>query len=246
MTPSPDSLIDAAANALAAVRQRSPRIQCLTNTVAQQITANVLLAVGARVSMATHPDEVAAMSASADAVLINLGTLDEPRVAAIPRLLSDPHVMSKPRVLDPVFVEHSPLRLALARQIVAAGALIVKGNACEMAALDLPRHATRIVTGQIDRIAHDGAQVSIDNGHPFMALVTGLGCAAGALAAGFASVERDALRASVGAMAVFGIAGEMAARSADGPGSFAVAFIDAIAAMDEAQLRARARITVDA
>src|SRR5512140_2630290 len=98
------------ASVLARVRRERPRVQCLMNTVGQQITANVLLAAGARVSMATHPDEVIDMTMSAEALLINLGTLDATRVEAIPRLLADQRLTRVPRVLDPVFVEHSTVR----------------------------------------------------------------------------------------------------------------------------------------
>jgi hydroxyethylthiazole kinase len=215
---------------LARLRARAPRVQCLTNTVAQQITANVLLAVGARVSMATHPDEVVDMTASADALLINLGTLDAARVAAIPRLLADRRVLAKPRVLDPVFVEHSPLRRALALQVIAAGPLIVKGNAAELAVLALPASVTRIETGAVDRMAGAGSVREISGGHPWMAEVTGLGCALGGLIAACAAVEADPVKAGVAALEAFARAGERAAARASGPGSFAVAFVDALAA----------------
>ena len=231
----------AAAATLMRLRARAPRVQCLMNTVGQQITANVLLAVGARVSMATHPDEVVAMTASADALLINLGTLDEARIAAIPRLLADERVLALPRVLDPVFIQHSPRRLELARSIVAAGPLIVKGNAAELAALDLPAHATRVQTGAVDRISGGGSAdaVEIARGHRWMAEVTGLGCAAGALIAACAAVEPDPVVASAAALEMFGAAGELAAARSQGPGSFAVAFLDALAALDEQALTAR-------
>lgn len=214
---------------LARVRARAPRVQCLTNTVAQQITANVLLAVGARVSMATHPDEVIDMSASADALLINLGTLDAAREAAIPRLLADARAMALPRVLDPVFVEHSARRFALAQQIIAAGPLIVKGNAAELAALELPAHATRVETGAVDCVQHGLDRIALSAGHPLMSRVTGLGCALGGLIAACAAVEPDPALASAAALHAFGRAGEQAAIHAAGPGSFAVAFIDALA-----------------
>jgi hydroxyethylthiazole kinase len=219
---------------LARVRSRAPRVQCLTNTVAQQITANVLLAVGARVSMATHPDEVVDMTASADALLINLGTPDAARVAAIPRLLADVRVLAKPHVLDPVFVEHSPLRRALAQQVIAAnmvkaGPLIVKGNAAELAALVLPASVIRIETGANDRVSGAGSVREISGGHPWMAEVTGLGCALGGLIAACAAVEGDPVKAGAAALEVFARAGERAAAGASGPGSFAVAFIDALA-----------------
>ena len=228
---------------LARLRTRAPRVQCLTNTVAQQITANVLLALGARVSMATHPDEVVAMTAGADALLINLGTLDTARQEAIPRLLADPRVSAKPRVLDPVFVEHSPLRMALALQVVAAGPLIVKGNATELAALDLAPEIVRAETGPVDRITGRGRQIQIANGHPWMAEVTGLGCAAGAAIAAFAAVENDPVHASAAALLAFGVAGELAAAASRGPGSFAVAFIDALTSLTTADLTKTARIT---
>ena len=232
-----------AAAILARVRARAPRVQCLTNTVAQQITANVLLATGARVSMATHPDEVVAMTASAEALLINLGTLDAARVEAIPRLLADARVLVLPRVLDPVFVEHSPLRMTLARQVLAAGPLIVKGNAGELAALHLTGNVVRVETGPTDLIsAADGAAIAISNGHPWMAEVTGLGCALGGLIAACAAVEADPAKAATAAVLAFGVAGQLAAARAQGPGSFAAAFIDALAGLDATALDKHARI----
>lgn len=239
-----DRLASESAAVLAAVRRARPRVQCLTNTVAQQITANVLLAAGARVSMATHPDEVVEMTAGAAALLLNLGTIDRARIRAIPRLLADARVLSKPRVLDPVFVEHSRVRRAIARSVIAAGPLIVKGNASELSALALPEDATRVETGAIDRISSAGVPtVTASNGHPYMALVTGLGCALGGLIAACAAVEPAATKSATAAVLAFGIAGEIAAERAVGPGSFAVAFIDAIADLDDASLLARARIS---
>lgn len=238
-------LVDDAIAVLAALRTRAPRVQCLTNTVAQQITANVLLAAGARVSMATHPAEVVDMTASADAVLFNLGTIDAARIDAIPRLLADARVGALPRVLDPVFVEHSPLRLALATRIVAAGPLIVKGNAGELAALLLPPSATRVETGATDRIATGTSTIEIRNGHAWMAEVTGLGCALGGLIAACAAVETDAVVAATSAVLAFGVCGEVAARTSAGPGTFAANFIDAIAGLNAATLRSHARLGME-
>lgn len=238
-----EEIVKQSAFILAAVRRERSRVQCLTNTVAQQITANVLLAAGARVSMATHPDEVVEMTATADALLVNLGTIDAARIEAIPRLLADARIMAKPRVLDPVFVEHSRMRRGIAQRVIAAGSLIVKGNAGELAALELPATATRVETGPVDRITLIGRPtIEIANGHSYMALVTGLGCALGGLIAACAAVEPDAMTAATAAVLAFGVAGEIAAERAVGPGSFAVAFVDAIASLDEVSLNARARL----
>ena len=81
--------LDAAsvASILARVARRRPRVHCLTNTVAQNLTANMLLAFGAVPSMASHPEEVAAVAAGAGAILINLGTLGLEGERAIPKLV---------------------------------------------------------------------------------------------------------------------------------------------------------------
>ena len=243
MHRSAQSVVADCAAVLGRVRSETPRVQCLTNTVAQQITANVLLASGARVSMASHPDEVTDMAASAQALLINLGTLDTQRIDAIPRLLVDLRVTGLPRVLDPVFVEHSRLRLALARQVIAAGPLIVKGNSRELAALELPVHATRVETGVNDCIGTEpGKRLIITNGHRRMAEVTGLGCALGGLIAACAAVDADPLKAATAAVLAFGVAGDIAGAMSQGPGSFAVNFIDALGQLDGDAITTHARI----
>ena len=68
-----------AGDLLARMRARRPRVHCITNAVAQNFTANVLLAAGAIPSMTIAPDEIAEFVARADALLVNLGTFDAER-----------------------------------------------------------------------------------------------------------------------------------------------------------------------
>ena len=68
-----------AAALLDRLRTRKPRVHCITNTVAQNFTANVLLAIGAVPSMTLSVEEIGAFVAGADALLVNLGTLDRER-----------------------------------------------------------------------------------------------------------------------------------------------------------------------
>ena len=76
-----------------------------------------------------------------------------------------------------------------------------------------------------------------------MQAVTAMGCAASALVAACLCVEKDAFVATASALLAFGVAGEIAAQSANGPGSFAVAFIDALHTLDRAALIERARVS---
>lgn len=241
----PNDQLDAAmvASVLARVAQRRPRIHCLTNTVAQNVTANMLLAFGAIPSMASHPDEVAAVAAGAGAILINLGTISLEGERAVPSLTEVARAQGKPLVLDPVFVDLSPLRMRLAEEVLRLPGVVVRGNAAEMRALApllaAAPGAIRVTTGAIDRIEAPSGWLEIGHGHPLMAKVTGLGCASSALVAACCAVERDPLLAAGAALTAYGIAGEIAAERCAGPGSFAMHLVDALAALDEAGLLAR-------
>ncbi len=78
-----------------------------------------------------------------------------------------------------------------------------------------------------------------------MPKVTGLGCTATALCGAFAAVEPDPLRATVAAMAVMGIAGEIAAEEAAGPGSLQVLFLDALHNLDGGEIARRLKLERD-
>src|ERR1700752_886038 len=108
----PLDFADIAADVLARIKRRAPRVHCITNSVAQAYTANMLLAAGAVPSMTIAPEEIAAFVSGADALLVNLGTFDAERRAAIEAAVGalGRGGQSKPWVLDPVFVERSPAR----------------------------------------------------------------------------------------------------------------------------------------
>ena len=102
-----DNVPQIAAALLDRLRARSPRVHCITNAVAQNFTANVLLAAGAVPSMTLSVEEIGPFVASANALLVNLGTLDRERreaaVIAVEAAMRD----NVPWVLDPVFIDRS-------------------------------------------------------------------------------------------------------------------------------------------
>jgi len=93
---------DLAADLLDRLRERQPRIHCITNAVAQNFTANALLAAGAIPSMTISPDEVAAFAARSDGLLVNLGTFDAERKTAAETAVAIANRLERPWVLDPV------------------------------------------------------------------------------------------------------------------------------------------------
>ena len=99
------------------------------------------------------------------------------------------------------------------------------------------------LSGEADLVSDGERLASVSNGHPLMAKVTAMGCAASALTAACCAVEPDAWRATVAALIVVGVAGELAAAKAQGPGSFAVAILDALHNLDGPTLIVRAKVT---
>jgi hydroxyethylthiazole kinase len=251
-----DVAADMAADVLARVRDRAPLVHCITNTVAQNFTANVLLAAGAVPSMTISPEEIASFVLSANALLVNLGTFDAERRSAVDAALGAADAARRPWVLDPVFVDRSPSRAAFARTLLARGPAAVRLNAGEFATLfgDEPSDEAAVraakasgavvaLTGGTDFVTDGVRRAAIRNGHPLMGLVTAMGCAGSALLAAALAVEADAWLAAIAALAALGVAGEVAGASAAGPGSFAAAIIDALHGLDRATLRARIRVT---
>ncbi len=251
-----DDVAQAACVALERVRSRAPRVHCITNAVAQNFTANVLLALGAVPSMTLSADEIGSFVANTDALLVNLGTFDAERRTAAEIAVETATREGVPWVLDPVFVDRAPARAEFAREMIARSPTVVRLNHAEFAALAGDEAARETVTaaaraneiviglsGETDLVTDGTRLASIANGHPLMARVTAMGCAGSALVAACLAVEDDAFRATVAALLIIGIAGELAAEKAAGPGSFAAAIIDALYNLDANTIKARARVT---
>jgi hydroxyethylthiazole kinase len=249
------SVAQAASDILTRLRDRGPRVHCITNAVAQNFTANVLLAAGCVPSMTLSAEEVGPFVAGAQGLLVNLGTFDAERREATTIAVETAGRYKLPWVLDPVFVDRAPPRAVFARELIGRRPTVVRLNHAEFSTLagDRPSnseaiayaHENRIViglSGETD-IVTDGKRVaSIGNGHPLMAKVTAMGCAGSALVAACLAVESDAFRAAVAALVIVGVTGEVAAEKSSGPGSFAAAIIDTLYNLDGATLAKRTKV----
>ncbi|MFP1603387.1 hydroxyethylthiazole kinase [Microbacterium sp. 2216-1] len=266
----------AAAELLREVRRTPPLTQCITNTVVAGFTANVLLATGAAPAMVGIVGESGIFAGIADALLVNLGTPPPEQRAAMSEAVRGANAAGTPWVLDPVAIGALPVRTTLAAELVAQHPTAVRGNASEILALagtgaggrgvdavDAPEAAMEAartiaarwgsvvaVSGATDLITDGERVIRIANGDPLLTRVTGGGCALGAVMAAFLGAARatgaDAMTAVAAATLVYTVAAERAAKVAAGPGSFAVAFIDALAAVETDDLLRDARIEEDA
>lgn len=254
---------------LRAIREMAPLIQNITNTVVMEQTANALLAIGASPVMTEAVEEAAEMAQIAQAVVLNMGTLT-PRWQLCAKLAAETaNGRNIPLVFDPVGVGATPFRTEAAHSLLYhAFFTVIRGNASEVGTLAGKEEMTKgvdsstgslecleearklavktagviVVSGAVDFITDGNRGFLVRNGHPIMQKVTGMGCTATALIAAFAATEKDSLIASVNAMIVMGIAGELAAKKSDLPGSFKTAFIDQLFSMSESDISQNIRL----
>ena len=251
------------------VRVRGPLVHNVTNLVAMTFSANVLIAAGASPIMATAPEETRELAGLAAALVVNMGTLTQEWVAGAGEAIAGARAAGRPWVLDPVGVGASAFRRATGAELARRHPRIVRGNASEIltlagteargkgvdstqaaeaaveaaAGLAARLEAVVAVTGAVDLVTDGRRLVRVANGHPLLTRTTASGCALTGLIGAWAAVLDDPLEATAGALVAYGVAAELAAERAAGPGSFVPAFLDALAALDGAEAARRARVS---
>lgn len=256
------------AKSLDAMRAAAPLVHNIANYVSMNVMANVLLAAGAAPAMIHARREAAEFAAIASALTVNIGTLSPEWVAAMTEAAGAAQAAGTPWVLDPVAAGATAYRREVSAALLALKPDIVRGNASEVIALSGAAGAGRgvdsgdevaaaeaaaravaeatggvvAVTGAVDFVTDGARALRVANGAPEMTRVTALGCSLTGIVAAFAAAGGDRLEATAAALAYYGLAGERAAAHTAGPGSFAVAFLDELAAVDGAALAEGARI----
>lgn len=252
--------------ALTHVRATTPLVQCLTNSVVMQFTANVLLAAGSSPAMCDTPGESFDFAQAASGVLINAGTPSVEQYRGMNQAIAGANEAGTPWVLDPVAVGALAERTKFAGAVVDKRPTAIRGNASEIVALaglgaggrgvdatdsvfDAVEAATLLarrtggivaVTGPEDLIVSAERTTWLCSGDPMLQLVIGTGCSLGALVAAYLgatkNTEISAHDAVIAAHAHMGAAGQIAATRASAPGSFAVAFLDALYEVNAAHM----------
>lgn len=255
---------------LSDIRTRVPLIHNITNYVVMNTTANALLALGASPVMAHAIDEVEEMVRLSKALVINMGTLSPTWVEAMARAAKAAAQVGIPTLLDPVGCGSTTYRTQTALALLAAARpAVIRANASEIRALarcvgdtkgvdsrctpeEVTGEASALsrafgcvvsVSGPVDLVIAGGQVARVHNGHPLMSKVTGMGCTASAITGAFLAVEPDAFEAAVLGMVTMGVTGELAVKSAKGPGSFQVCFLDAMHGLRESDLEQMVRRT---
>ena len=251
-------------NTMKKVRATKPLVHHLTNWVTISECANATLCAGALPVMAHASEEVEEMAKIASALVLNIGTLTPEFVKSQIKAGHAANRKGIPVVLDPVGAGATKLRTDSARKILKETRVsVIKGNAGEVATLagvqaevrgvesmgvkgDIEEIAKAlaaslgcvvVATGAVDRVTDGKRLFRVPNGHPKMGRVVGTGCMSSSVVGAFCAVEPDMALASAMAMTYFCIAGEVAAKKAEGPGTFKMHFFDALENMDEKTLK---------
>ena len=263
---------EALAAVLENLREKKPLILSLTNSVVQNFTANMLLAVGAAPVMLNDSVESAQLlKACGSGLLVNVGTLSTAQAEVMRCAVDAAHAAGIPWVLDPVAVGLLGFRTEFCQELLSMHPTLIRGNASEIMALAgeaaggrgtdtteesaVALHAaqtlarrcscTVLVTGAVDYVTDGQRVLALGNGDELMTRVTGVGCAMGALAAACVASAPDCFTGAAACAAILGLAGERAASRCQRPGSFAPALLDELDALTPSDVEKFTRIVQD-
>ncbi|MEG0798481.1 MAG: hydroxyethylthiazole kinase [Acidaminococcaceae bacterium] len=244
----------------ARLKQQKPLVHQLTNYVTAGDCANIALCFGASPIMADAAEEMGEITSSADCLILNLGTLNAVKLSSMEIAALTARKNQIPVLIDPVGVMASNMRLQAALELITAGVSIVRGNYAECWTLYTQKRQGRgvdsvvplkdigglalaaaqkygcvfAITGQVDAIS-DGTQVLVlQNGHELLTRITGAGCMSTTLIGCVAGVTDNMFLAATCGLGTMNIAAEIAAaqlQSGEGPGTFKVRLLDAVAAL---------------
>jgi len=256
---------------LGRVKKNAPLIHNITNFVVMNSSANILLALGASPVMAHSHREIDEMTAMAGALVLNIGTIEDDWLEAMLLASGVALTKGIPIVLDPVGSGATTMRTAAVKKIMDHSQIsVLRGNASEVFSLAssdvrtkgvdsslglsaevieaarglaLEKGCIIAISGEKDLIT-DGRRVfRVGNGKPIMTRVTGLGCGLTAVTAAFCAVaEGDLLAATAAATGFYGLCGDLAFQKAQAPGSFFVAFLDALYTAGRAEIEASLQV----
>lgn len=252
-------LIEQVIEAWQNMQARTPLVQCITNSVAANYTANVLLASGASPAMIDNSYEAESFTKISSALSINLGTPTTEQMQAMQISAKTAQLNDIPWVLDPV--GYGPIlawRSQMTDELLQFKPSVIRGNASEISTLagnqvqskgvdstlssdDAYRQAYALlvhtdciaISGESDYILSKELDVviQINGGSPLQPKITATGCALGALIAAYSAVTAPTI-AALSAHVHFAIAGKLAANQAQTMGSFSNIFMDYIHMLD--------------
>lgn len=229
-------------NLIEEIRAKRPLVHNFSNVITVNDCANILLALGAKPTMAHHEREVYEITKNSDSLVINLGATEYyPAILESVKAAKDHKI---PLVLDPVAVSASSFRRDFAQDLIEGGGVsVLRGNISEILALIYEKNTARgvdadfgliekspslykeivafakekslqvIVSGREDLVTDGSEAYLIKNSSSYMSRLTGTGCMSSALLGSFFAIDQGIL-SGLGLCLLMSIAGEGAEKKA--------------------------------
>lgn len=140
--------------AMDAVKTKRPLVHNITNYVTVNDCANILLSANASPIMADDLAEVKEITSICNALVLNIGTLNERTIKAMMMAGERATELGNPIVLDPVGAGASQLRTDTAKTILSSMRVsVIRGNISEIKAIYLGGQSTQGVdASEVDTI----------------------------------------------------------------------------------------------
>lgn len=225
---------------VAEIREHKPVICHITNYVTAESCADICLAAGASPIMTDDINEISEIVCNTDALVINIGTLNETQAVMIELAVQQAKENNIPVVLDPAGVMASNFRLQFVLGLLKNNFIdVVRGNLSECLALISEKAVARgvdntadasdnvglaaakegakkyncifAVTGAVDYISNGKQAVVLNNGNKLLQDITGAGCMTSTLIGCAVAVTNDFLTAAALGIVIMGQSAELAA-----------------------------------
>jgi len=251
------------------VREVRPLVHHITNYVTVNDCANVCICAGGSPIMSESINEVKEMASAADALVLNIGTINERLLESMEMAGKAAVKAGKPVILDPVGVGATKYRTKVVEDLISLlHPSIIKSNMGEMSTIvgckgivrgvdsvssckDLADHmmafakenrCVLVSTGPTDYVTDGRVLFELSNGVPMLENVSGTGCSVTTMVGVYAGACGPSAESAVAAVSAFNIAAEDAIGHCAGPGTFRPALLDSLYALKPEVLDERIRI----
>lgn len=242
------------------IKKQKPLIHHITNYVTVRDCADITKCFGASPVMADAIEEVSDMTSNSNALVLNIGTLNNNVIESMKVAGKTANEKNVPIIFDACGAGATKFRNDKCKELLSTfHPNIIKGNISEIATIagldiktkgvdateieinkiDLAKQlaiklkSVIVITGKQDIIS-DGIQTyTIENGCSMMGDIVGTGCMASSVIASFCAIEKNYILGCVSALVCFEIAAELAQEISNGLGSFKVNLFDGISKLNK-------------
>lgn len=237
------------------VRLKHPLVHHITNYVTVNDCANICICSGGSPVMTDERKDIEDMVAISNAVVLNMGTLNERTVESILLAGMTAKKCGVPVIFDAVGAGATKYRNSTAYSIITkVRPDIIKGNSGEISFLagiegsvrgvdstgssedskdiiaELAKRYECVVvsTGKVDYVSDGKDTYELTNGDDLEGCVSGTGCMLSSVIGSYAGANGVSVGSAMAAITAFNIAAEHSAKISKGPGSFKVSLFDCL------------------